>query len=211
MTPRKSRWILAGLTVAVLALVAAAAWAAGHLGGRHSSNSSTASASTSTTPTPSETPLVLSRGQQVATLPPVCQETDAATVACEYVIADASPDSRLDKSALGTWRRTGRFTTPEMFNRNKGIHEPTGGEPWTTLRKSDGWIEPVIDNVLGDDRQAPGTKPSAAASAGQQFTVIYHRKLHSNGTDVTTDTAVRQTTVTMTGGTKPLVSSATPN
>lgn len=207
MTQTKSRWLLAGVLAVALALVAGLGWAAVRAIHRPGRSSSSASASPAPTPTPSPTPLVLSRGQQVATLPAVCQGSEQATVACRYVIALASPDSRLDASELATWRRTEPFSTSALYDRNKGIKEPRGDVWWTNLRQQDGWVEPIIDNVVGDAPQAPG--PRSSAGEPTVLTVVYHRKIHTDGLDATTDTAVRQTTVTLTSGTRPLVSNVT--
>lgn len=148
----------------------------------------------------------MARGQQVAALPAACLESSAASVACRYIIASKGPDSRLDEHQMDSWRRTEPFSTVEYFNLNKGVRTPAGGDAWwPTMKRNDGWVEPVIDNVLGaDDRQAPGARPSSAQES--RVTVVYHLRLHMGGGEVTTDSGVRQETLLLTSDARPLVS-----
>lgn len=149
----------------------------------------------------------VSRGQKAAQIPSWAHQNPQRLVAAQYVIAGQALDARLDTGDLSSWPRQRPYETDEQYRANCTVHEPQGGsEIWAGLRTHDGWVEPVIGNILGDEPQAVGERP---VTDPRQLTVIWTLKYHRSDKATIHDQELHQATVTLTGGSRPKVSGVT--
>lgn len=144
----------------------------------------TTAPTTTTTPTPHATDPDAARGPAASTLD--LDTTDLERRAAAFVIAAATPDSRLDTTPTAAWKRASTWATPTLAHELATQKDTAADQWWRDMSAHDGWVSIRVTNILDGHPQAPG---AADHTDDDTLDVIFLTTWHTteNGHDKTID------------------------